>query len=79
MTMNKRDLFKMYLSEDVQRAEDNYRRWQEGYARCLTSDKASVELRTYYKRECEVAFEIWHYKVKCYNNKFRGSKIIIEE
>ena len=69
----------MYLSEDVQRAEDNYRRWQEGYARCLMSDKASVELRTYYKRECEVAFEIWHYKVKCYNNKFRGSKIIIEE
>lgn len=79
MTMNKRDLFKMYLLEDLKTSESNYKRWLEGYSRCLASDKSSKELCTYYKRETEVAYELWMFKLKCYNNKFRGSKIVVEE
>ena len=71
--MNKRDLFKMYLSEDLQRAEDNYKRWQESYSFYLSTDKkVSQMLLTYYKRETEVAYELWQYKLKCYNRQLQS-------
>lgn len=66
--MNKRDLFKMYLLEDLQRAEDNYKKWQENYDYLLqVPSKKSKELLTYYKRETEVAYELWQFKLKCFN------------
>ena len=74
--MNKRDLFQMYLTEDVTKAEENYKRWREGYNQAMTSAKASQMLLAYYRRETVVAYEIWQYKVQCYNKKFRGSNRI---
>ena len=76
--MNKRDLFKMYLSEDLQKAEDNYKRWQESYDYLLQlPSKTSKELLTYYKRETEVAYELWQFKVKCFSKK--SGKSLSEE
>lgn len=69
--MNKRELFEMYLSEDLQRAEDNYNKWAKAYEFYLNSEKASKELRTYYKREAEVAFALWQYKLKCFSKQFK--------
>lgn len=72
--MNKRDLFEMYLSEDLQRAEDNYKRWQESYDYLLQlPSKTSRELLTYYKRETEVAYELWQFKLKCFSRKIHKS------
>jgi hypothetical protein len=72
--MNKRELFKMYLEEDLSKAEENYKRWQESYEYYLQlQTKVSRELLTYYKRETEVAYELYQYKLKCYNSKIRKS------
>lgn len=76
--MNKSEMFKMYLSDDLMQAEDRYKRWLESYRFYLISDKASPELRTYYKRETEVAYQIWQYKLKCYNKQFKIKSPISE-
>ena len=74
--MNKRELFEMYLSEDLAKAEDNYKRWLESYEFFLTKEtKVSKELITYYRRETEVAHEIWQFKLKCYSKKLKTNPI----
>lgn len=76
--VNKSEMFKMYLSEDLMKAEDNYKNWFQAYEFYLNSEKASKELRTYYKRETEVAFAIWQYKLRCYNKQFKIKNPISE-
>ena len=74
--MNKRDLFTMYLAEDLQRAEDNYKRWQESYDYLLLfPNKSSIGLLTYYKRETEVAYELWQFKLKCFSKKIHNKSL----
>ena len=70
--VNKRQMFEMYLSEDLQRAEDNYNKWAQAYEFYMNSEKASKELRTYYKREAEVAYALWQFKLKCYNKQLKN-------
>lgn len=77
--MNKRELFRMYLEEDLAKAEENYKRWQESYEYYLQlKTKVSRELLTYYKRESEVAYELYLYKLKCFNSKVRKNKKSLE-
>ena len=73
--MNKSEMFRMYLSEDLLKAEENYKRWLESYEFFINSEKASKELRTYYRRETEVAYALWQYKLKCYNKQFKIKSI----
>jgi hypothetical protein len=76
-TMNKRELFVMYLSEDLKRAEDNYNNWKDSYEYYLQlQTKVSRELITYYRRESEVAYELWQYKVKCYSKVLKNNNPI---
>jgi hypothetical protein len=75
IVMNKSEMFRMYLSEDLMKAEDNYKKWFQSYELYLNSEKASKELRTYYRRETEVAYALWQYKLRCYNKQFKISPI----
>lgn len=77
--MNKRELFSMYLSEDLRVTENNYKKWEESYKYYLQlQTKTSKELITYYKRETEVAYELWQYKLKCYSKVLKNEKPISE-
>ena len=74
--INKRDLFEMYLAEELQKAEDNYKKWQESYDYYLLfPSKASSQLITYYKRETEVAYELWQFKLKCFSKKIHNKSL----
>ena len=74
--VTKRELFLMYLLEDVQAAEDRYKSWLEACNYYLSvEDKCSKELITYYRKETDVAFAIWQYKLKCYNKQTKLNPI----
>ena len=75
--MNKRELFKMYLTEDLSRAEENYKRWQESYEYYLQLPPKTVsrELIVYYRREAEVALALWQYKSKCYQRQLKSKSL----
>ena len=79
LIMNKRDLFVMYLSEELKRAEDNYNNWKDSYEYYLQlQSKVSRGLIVYYRQETEVAYELWQYKVKCYSKILKNHNPINE-
>lgn len=67
--VNKEELFRMYLTEDLKKDEENSKKWQECYEYYLQLPRTtSKELITYYKTKAEVALKVFEYKQKCYNN-----------
>lgn len=71
--MNKREMLREQLEEDVLRAKSNYQAWEESYKHYLSmGNDASLGLLSYYKTEAEVAYEVWQYKLKNFNRKFKA-------
>lgn len=69
--MNQRDMLYEQLEYDVLKAEKNYKAWEESFQYFLSlGDKASLGLRCYYRIETDVAYEVWQYKLKNFNDKF---------
>ena len=71
VSINKREMFRHYLLEECQSAEDKYHDWLVASEKISVENGCSSELVTYYRKETEVAYLLWQYKIKCYNKQFK--------
>lgn len=68
--LNQRDMFKEQLTEDLNLSEEKFKRWEEAYKFYLNLESSSKGLLSYYKKEVDVAYAVWQYKLRNYNKKF---------